>query len=221
MDPGLVLLGLAVIAQAGAAPARPASAAELTPRVYLTGGVLMTLQPASHDMYHRVRENLRGHSAGVIIGVGTFLTPSLAIEGEVAVGGLISAPQTFSYAWTIDYIAENRDILFNELLRWSPGGRRRFQAVFGGGYARTTARQVSQVERDLYGGVRRLPDYSTTLSGFTATAGIDWLVPVARPLALAPTFRLRWRHRPDAAARGWNGVGSFTVQFGVTARVAW
>jgi hypothetical protein len=216
-----MLLGLAVIAQAGGTPAHPASAVELSPRVYLTGGVVMTVQPASHDMYHRVRENLRGHAAGLTVGVGTFLTRSLALEGEVAVGDLISAPQTFSYAWTIDYVAENRDILFNELLRWSPGERRRFQAVVGGGYARTISRKVSQIRRDfLYGGaVTPLPDESTPLSGFTATGGIDWLIPVRRRLALAPTFRLRWVHRPDAAAVGWNGVGSYAFQFGLTARM--
>lgn len=212
-------LALALLAQSGPAPA-PRDAA-LTPKVYVTGGVLMTVQPASHDMYHRVAENLKGHAIGLTAGVGTFLSPGLALEGEVMIGGLVSAPQRFSYNWTTDYTAENRDLLFNELLRWSPGRRRNVQAVFGGGYARTIARQTSQIVRDFSGRETALPDLSTTLSGFTATGGLDALVPIGRRAALAPTFRLRWVHRPYAAAPGWNGVGYYTYQFGIALRGGW
>ncbi len=218
MNPGPICLAVTLVAQSAAAPA-PKTV--LTPKVYVTGAALMTIQPASGGTYHRVAENLKGHTLGLAAAVGTFLTPSLALEGEVVFGGLVSAPQRFSYNWTTDYTAENRDFLFNELLRWSPGARHNIQVVGGGGYARTIARQVSQVTRDFTGRETALPDLSTTLSSFTLTGGVDGVFPVGRRAAFVPAFRLRWINRPDVAAGGWNGVGYYTFQFGAGIRAGW
>ncbi len=190
-------------------------------RAYAQGALLFSQHPAASATYHRVDPNLSGHTWVVSGAAGRFLNPSVALEGELAYGGFVSAGQHFGYFISSDYIAQNRDLLLNEIVRYRPGGRGVFELVAGGGYARTTARSVSGVEYGFDQIRRPAPDQSTTVHSVTWTAGLDAALPTASPhVIIAPSFRFRWVHRPKPAEdAGWNGIGWYALQFGVGIRV--
>jgi hypothetical protein len=190
-------------------------------RGYVQSALIVTAQRASSETYHRVSPNLSGHAIGIAIDAGGFLTPSLALEGEFVFGGAVSAPQRFSYSWSEDYVAENTDLLLNELLRWKPGGTSRFEFIGGGGVATTKARQRSIIETDPFRPGQptfALPDSTETLYALTLTGGLDAVFPINRAISVAPTFRVRWLHRPEPAARGWLGVSEYVLNLGVGVR---
>src|SRR5215207_10282785 len=114
-------------------------------RGLVQSSVLLSYQPAASESYHRVSPNLEGTAAAVSVTAGGFLTPAIALEGEVFYGRSVSKPQRFSYFSSEDYIAGSRDLLLSELIRFRPGGRSRIEIVAGGGYARTTTSQRSIV----------------------------------------------------------------------------
>lgn len=184
-------------------------------RGYIQGSLLLSHHPASGATYHRVDPNLSGDVAAVSVAAGGFLSPTIALEGEFVYGRLVSAPQGFHYSFNIDYVAQNRDMLINELVRYRPEGKGRLQLVAGGGYARTTTKQVSQIETEFGANPNTLPDQTVMLNTFTLTGGIDVMVPVSPRVAVAPTVRVRWIHRPEPAASGWNGIGAYTFQVGI------
>ena len=109
-------------------------------RGVIQGSVIVGAQPASNDTYQRVSPNLSGHALGLIAEAGAFLSKSWALEGEFVYGAPVSVHQLFSYSWREDYIAENRGVLLNELVRWKPGGNSPVEVVGGGGVAVTRAR---------------------------------------------------------------------------------
>jgi len=154
----------------------------------------------------------------MMVSAGGFLSRKLALEGEFVYAGTVSKAQEFSYSFQIDYTAKNRDLLFNELLRFRP--RSGFEIVGGGGLARTTAMKVSQVWT---GGFPHttgtiLPDESVTVNSFTLTGGVDAAVPASSRVALTPSFRVRWVHRPPISGNGWNGASPYSIQLGVGVR---
>jgi hypothetical protein len=186
-------------------------------RFYAYGSTVFSYHPDNGATYHRVEDRLGGHTWTIAAGAGGFITPSIGLEGEFVFGGIVSAPQRFSYAFSTDYIAQNRDILFNELLRYRPGGRSAFQIVAGGGLARTTARMVDVVFTDSTGKKINVPDSPpATYNGLTFTGGVDVAAAVSPHVALAPTVRVRWQHRPSSDGYGWNGIGNMSFQFGAS-----
>jgi hypothetical protein len=74
---------------------------------------------------------------------------------------------------------------------------------------------VSQIETEFGANPHTLPDETVMLNTFTLTGGVDVMVPVSPRVAVAPTFRMRWIHRPEPAGSGWNGIGAYTFQLGI------
>ena len=190
-------------------------------RGLIEGTAGVSVQPASSETYHRVSPNLSGQAFSISLQAGGFLSKSLALEGELVFAAPISAAQRFSYNWTEDYIAENRDVLLNELVRWKPGGASRLEFLAGGGVAVVRARKLSHTISYPFTPLRptaRIPDQSLRKYRVTLTGGVDVAVPVSRRLAFVPTFRLRWIDRPDPAIEEWNGVSAFAFQIGAGLR---
>jgi hypothetical protein len=190
-------------------------------RAVIQGAVIVGAQPASSGTYQRVSPNLSGHSIGIVAEAGAFLSKSWALEGEFVFGAPVSVQQLFSYSWREDYIAENRDLLLTELVRWKPGGDSHVEFVGGGGVAITRARKLSHTITyafDPNNLTNRIPDESVRLYGLTFTGGADAVMRVSQRVAFVPTFRVRWIRRPEPAMTGWNGIGAFTYQFGAGVR---
>jgi hypothetical protein len=160
---------------------------------------LLVAQPATTP-YPRISPPLSGQTLAGALGVSRFITPRTAVEAEIVLGGSIRNPQRFVYSWSVDYVAESRDTLFNLLTRWHPTRSRAFAIVAGGGMARTTVRSHSRIRTDAF-----LPGRPTTreadqqIHGWdvTLTGGVDVLVPLTARVALAPTARVRWIRRPS------------------------
>jgi hypothetical protein len=56
------------------------------------------------------------------------------------------------------------------------------------------------------------------VNSITWTVGLDAVLPASPHVALAPSFRFRWVHRPEPAGKGWNGIGWYALQFGLGIR---
>lgn len=214
---GVMIIGPLLLTAALAI--RPSQSTRRPRRGYVQGSLLLSHHSPSGATYHRVDPNLKGNAADVVLTAGGYLTPSLALEGEFVYGGRVSAGQQFRYTFNRDYVAGNRDVLITELVRYRPDGRGRLEIVAGGGYARTRDSTTSLVEFEFNGPRNSLPDEMETLHALTLTAGMDLVLPASARSAVVPSVRLRWIHRPEPAGRGWNGIGSYALQFGVGVRV--
>jgi len=186
-------------------------------RGYVQGVVVASYHPAVSDGYHRKSPSLRGTAPAVSVSAGGFLLRSIALEAEFVFGRTVSAPQRFSYTISEDYIAGNRDLLFNELVRYRPRGRAPVEIVVGGGYALTTVSERSIVSRG-FTGVFNLPDRSHRTHAATLTAGLDGAVRMRPRVSFTPALRLRWIRRPDAKTSGTHGIARYAVQFGAGLR---
>jgi hypothetical protein len=203
----------AALAQTGAAPP------ETRRRGYAQALVLASYHPVASDSYHREFPNLQGTAPAVSVSAGGFLSPSLALEGEFVYGGTVSAPQRFSYFSSEDYIAGSRDLLFNELLRYRPGGRAPVEIVVGGGYALTTVSEKSIVSTSGNPAtISHPPDRSRRQHAPTLTAGVDGTVRISARASFTPGFRFRWIHRPDARYGETHGIARYAVEFGAGIR---
>ena len=204
---------------AAALASRPPPHEPSTRRGYVQASILVSHHPGNGATYHRVDDRLGGTALTVSAGGGGWISSSIALEGELVYGGLVSAPQQFRYAFTTDYIAQNRDLLLNELVRYRPGGASRIQIVAGGGLGITTARETDRVYTPqtptLGPGPVPSNDFSTTVYALSFTGGLDAAFPVSSHVALGPSFRVRWVRRPEGGGSGWNGIGPFALQAGV------
>jgi hypothetical protein len=186
-------------------------------RVYAYGSGMLSHHPANGASYHRVEPNLGGQTWTIVAGAGGFLTPSIGLEGEFVLGGMIAAPQVFSYELRTNYVAQNRDILIDEMIRFRRSERSLWQFVAGGGFARTRTNTVDTVVTDFTGKKTTIANPPPTdYNGVTLTGGVDGRVPSGEHAAIGPTVRVRWVHRPAAAADGWNGIGNLAFQFGAS-----
>lgn len=211
---------IAPLMMAVALAARPHPQAARVRRGYVQGTVLLSHYPPAPIGYHRVSPNLEGRAPAVSLSGGGFVTRSIGLEGEVLYGREVKRPQRFSYFTSEDYVAASRDLLINELLRYRPGGRARFQILAGGGYARTTAAQRSKVVTFGFPPITsNVPDASYSYHSFTLTGGVDGAIPLSARLALVPAFRVRWISRPDATTSESQGIGNYALQFGAGLRV--
>lgn len=203
----------AALAQTAAAPA------ETRRRGDAQALVLASYHPVASDSYHRESPNLQGTAPAVSVSAGGFLSPSLALEGEFVYGRTVSAPQRFSYFSSEDYLAGSRDLLFNELLRYRPGGRAPVEIAVGGGYALTTVSEKSIVSQSGNPAtISHPPDRSRQLHAATLTAGVDGTVRISGRASFTPGFRFRWIHRPDARYGETHGIGRYAFEFGAGIR---
>lgn len=203
---------------------RPAPPEPSSRRGYVQALVLASYHPAASNSYHRESPNLHGTAPAVSVSAGGFLSPSLALEGEFVYGGTVSAPQRFSYFSSEDYLAGSRDLLFNELLRYRPGGRAPVEIAVGGGYALTTVSETSIVSQSgspttgSPGTILHPPDRSRRLHAPTLTAGLDGTVRISERASFTPGFRFRWIHRPDARYGETHGIARYAFEFGAGIR---
>ena len=205
------LLSAALAQTAAAAPERRR-------RGYAQALALASYHPKASASYHRESPNLQGTAPAVSVSAGGFLSPSLALEGEFVYGRTVSAPQRFSYFSSEDYLAGSRDLLFNELLRYRPGGRAPVEIVGGGGYALTTVSEKSIVLQTVPVTISHPPDRSRRQHAPTLTAGVDGTVRISRRVSFTPGFRFRWIHRPDARYGETHGIARYAFEFGAGIR---
>jgi hypothetical protein len=203
-------------------PSRASSAASAEPKGYLQSGLMVTAQPAGIPN-HRVTPAISGTAVGLAAAVGFFLTPTLAIEGEVVGGGAISTPQRFSYNWREDYIGENRDVFLGANVRWRPATRP-LEFVGGAGLAVNTVASRSIVVTDVFAipprPPRTEPDEVMTSRQFALNGGVATPLRVSRRIEVVPAFRVRWVKRSSSfyGLGAYAGVGSYAYQFGATVR---
>jgi hypothetical protein len=114
-------------------------------RFFAYGSGVLSHHPANGASYYHVADNLGGQTWAIAGGAGAFLTPSIGLEGEFVLGGLVSAPQVFSYSYRTEYIAQNRDIVIDGLLRFRSSERSVWQFLAGGGFARTRTNTIDRV----------------------------------------------------------------------------
>jgi hypothetical protein len=202
-------------------PRRTSSVATVAPKGYLQAGLMATEQPAGTPN-HRVRPAINGATVGVAAAAGFFVTPTLAVEGEVVGGRAISTPQRFSYNWREDYIGQSRDVFLSANVRWRPAARRPLELVGGGGVAISTFANRSIVVTDLFAVAPRPPttepDEVETSRQFSVNGGVAAPLPVGRRLEVVPAFRLRWVGRSRSGLGDYAGVGRYAYQFGATVR---
>lgn len=203
----------ASLAQTAAAPP------DARRRGYVQALVHASYHPAASTSYHRESPNLTGTTAALSVSAGGFLSRSIGLEGEFVYGGTVSAPQRFSYFSSEDYLAGSRDLLFNELVRFRPGGRASVELVAGGGYALTTVSEKSIVSTSGNPAtISHPPDRSRRLHALTFTAGLDGTVRISRRASFTPGFRFRWIHRPDATFGETHGIARYAFEFGAGIR---
>lgn len=191
------------------------------PRGYLQAGGMVTAQPAGIPN-HRVTPPISGRTIGLAAAVGFFVTPTLAVEGEVVGGRAISTPQRFSYNWREDYIGQSRDVFLGANVRWRPAARRPLELVGGGGVAVATFANRSIVVTYSFALPPRPPttepDAVATSVQLAVNGGIATPVPVSRTIEIVPAFTVRWVGRSANGLGGYAGVGSYAYQAGATVR---
>jgi len=187
-------------------------------RNYWQASITLRVQPDG-EPNHRIEPPLGGYAIGGGITVGRFVTAALAFEGEFLYGGSVSVDQAFHYTFREDYVAESREMLFNGLLRWKPRGTSPVEFVGGGGLAVVRSGRRDQTRTDEYPPrTSVLPD--DLRSGYVPnlTGGVEVAARASSRTSVVSTFRIRFR--PASYFEELAGVGSYTVFFGVGARMS-
>jgi hypothetical protein len=182
---------------------------------YVLGGPLLTVQRAG-PIYHRTYPPLSGKGVGFVIAGGYFLMPGLALEGELNVGGDISAPQHTGYNdVSSDYIRHNRDITLTGQVRLSAGPADVVVGV-GRGFTRIGSTNSTTTRLRLNGDVTVGPDadYWYVNKGATFTYGLDVPIPSRSHVQIVPTFRMHVMRRPESDFDDV-GASAYVLQFGV------
>jgi hypothetical protein len=197
-----------------------ATLAAADPKGYVQAGVLATTQPAGTPN-HRISPALGGTSVGLAAAVGVFVTPTLAVEGEVVGGRAISTPQRFSYNWSEDFTGQSRDVFLGAHARWRPVAQ--FELVGGGGVAFSTFAERSVVRTDQFpfpptSRTSPQPDWVETSRHLALDGGIAVPLPVSRRIDVVPAFSIRWVDRSDEGLGDYLGAAHYAYQFGATVR---
>lgn len=193
MELGALLLSAALLQK------MPPPVAPHRPHAYAVAMVAFSQHPADAHHYRDFITSVGDNSFDLSGGAGASISPTLAIEGELVYGGIVSTPQSTFYTEQV------RDILLNALVRYRAAAMPRVSLVAGGGYAWTrTSEEPVQGSRP-----------AIWWKGATLTGGADVAVVDSAHVALAPAFRVRWVKRADALD-GWNGLGAFSFQIGAT-----
>lgn len=187
---------------------------------YLQGGFVFASHPAG-TANHRVSPPLGGETFGVSASGGAFVTPAVAIEGEVLVGRTLSAPQRFSYNWRTDYTAGVRDLMLGGNARLKPGEKAPIEIVLGGGIAFTRLSERDAVTTYIFypNQTEHPPDYEISERAPYVSAGAEVPIRLGSRGALMPAFRWRWIFRDPEDQSAYIGVGRQLFQAGVSVRV--
>ena len=201
---------------------RASSVAASAPKGYVQAGLLGTAQPAGVPN-HRVTPPISGTTVGVAAAVGFFVTPTVAVEGELVAGRPISTPQRFSCDWFEDFTAESRDVFLGANVRWRPVAARYLELVGGGGLAISTFAERSIVRTDLpFPGRPNVPtcrpDRVDSEVQLAVNGGIAVPLPVSSRIEIVPAFTFRWVSRSASGQGAYFGVGSYAYQFGGAVR---
>jgi hypothetical protein len=200
---------------------RPSAAPPARGPAYVQGAFFISSYPAGTAI-HRVSPPLGGETFGVSASGGAFVTPAVAIEGEVVVGRTLSAPQRFSYNWRTDYTAGVRDLTLGGNARLKPGEKGPIEIVLGGGIAFTRLSERDAVTTYIFypdQPTEYPPDYEVAERAPYLSAGADVPIRLGSRGALVPSFRWRWIFRDPEDQSAYVGVGRQLFQAGVSGRV--
>ncbi|MEX2662253.1 MAG: hypothetical protein WD227_09990, partial [Vicinamibacterales bacterium] len=98
----LAILLLAAAQQVPLSPAPP-----LRDSRFYVQAVAVATRDVGQSNYHRISPPLGGYALGLTMGAGYAFSPSAAVEAEVALAGVVSTPQVFSYTWREEFVTEN------------------------------------------------------------------------------------------------------------------
>jgi hypothetical protein len=207
------VLLLTVPAVAFAQNAQPAAA-----RGFVQIAPLIVIQPDGKPNF-RVHQPFGGVAPGVSLAAGLHLTRSVAVEGEVVLGGTISAPQYFSYFWREDYVSESRDLLLGTNVRYSPGNAGSVEIFGGGGLAISHFANRSIVRTDYPIKITSEPDEEETGYRPVAGVGVAVKIPAGRRVSILPTAGFRWIFRKRLYGLGaYMGTSPLVFHAGVAVR---
>ena len=211
----LAILLLAAAQQVPSSPAPPSR----NGRLYMQG-VSVATRDVGQSNYHRIDPPLAGYALGLTMAVGYSFTPSASVEAEVALAGVVSTPQVFSYNWREEFVTENVDRFVTVLGRWTATDAH-VSFVAGGGLTFTTVNQREGLRGEPFAPGRPMTpiaDNSETYTALTLTAGMDADIPLTSRIALVPSGRLRWVNRPSDGMGFLAGSGPYVFQFGIGGR---
>ncbi len=198
-------------------PSRDSSTAADDSGRYIQAALMMTLQPAGVAV-HRVSPPIKGNTLGIATAAGVFVTPALAIEGELAVGRTMAMPQRFSYSSTEDFTGLSRDVLLNANVRWRPGGAKYLELIAGGGLAISTFAVRSIRVTDSFGRASTGRDQVTTSRQPALGGSLAMPLPVSPNVEIVPAFGFRWVKRSEDGLGAYIGAGSYAYHFGANVR---
>jgi hypothetical protein len=190
-------------------------------RGYVQGTLFLNVQPAG-TANHRVSPPLGGEALGLAASAGVWVTPMVAVEGEVATGARISTPQQFYYSWVEDYTTGMRDTLLTGNVRAKTAATGPLEFVAGGGLALTSLRETGIVATYPFSPnrpVERHPDQAYSDTVFTFGGGVDAPIAAGRRVAIVPMFRFRFIPRRTESQADYAGASRQSYNAGVTVRV--
>jgi hypothetical protein len=214
----LAILLLAAAQQLPSSPASPSRNGRLG-RLYVHG-VSVATRDVGQSNYHRIDPPLAGYALGFTMAAGYSFTPSASVEAEVALAGVVSTPQVFSYNWREEFVTENADRFVTLLGRWAATDAH-VSFVAGGGLTFTTVTQRDGLRVEPFAPGRPMTpiaDIAETYAALTLTAGMDADIPLTPRIALVPSGRVRWVNRPGDGMSFYAGSGPYVFQFGLGVR---
>lgn len=193
------------------------------PRIYLQAGILAVTQPA-HNTSARIPIYTEGTARGFTVGAGVAFTPSFSIDAELITRAAFTVNTRFTYDWRETYTADNDDTLIVSNLRWTPRKIRFIELSASGGMlvAKYANRNIIRTD---YVGATNTPvittqkDVHTTERGLSLGLGLTLVVPLARHVALVPTFAARTLQRNSGGLTSTMGAGSHALYAGVMLRI--
>ena len=170
---------------------------------------------------HRIDPPVGGYAVGIAASAGYTYSPTAAVEGEIALAGVVGTDQVFSYDWREEYRTQQVDRFFSVLGRWMPAGDL-LSLVAGGGFTATTLTQREGLRTQPY--KPWLPAGPTleqrhSYVALALTGGVDARVPLTARITLVPTARARWVNRPKGGLSSYAGAGAFVLQGGLGVQV--
>jgi len=199
------LAGVSAAEQAGTGGSTPSAP------VYLQIAPVVTVHTKG-EQYFRAGPPLEGTTVGGALTAGVRLVPELAVEAELVLDGLQSAPIVDSYAMTrTGYTAESRDIVLGANLRFRPRGGSRLEFTAGGGlaFSRFARRDIVTTSFFPPGTVSRWPDQTTSTTNPTVSGSMALAIPLSPRVELVPSIGARWIRREFDTDAWYFGVGRY------------
>jgi hypothetical protein len=186
---------------------------------YFQGTLVVGSQSPGTPNAH-VSPPIEGTFAAGSGGVGFFLTPTLAVEGEIGLTTSITVPQHWIVGTSlVAHDARSRDTFVGGRLRARPRGTRFIEYLAGGGFNinRFTRSSIVETKQDSFPTVAAQPDDTDEAGGTFLEVGIAVALPIGHRLELAPGFVFRQIQRDGTA--DFFGVGQRAYQVTTTLRL--